>query len=529
VNQRKFIIGKVNVEVNTTNADSAMTFKNEFIRLLKERLFPAFEEKLAEHDEPGSVIRFPILSLDVTVPEGSSLQVLETEINNRFSMAIEKGLTDTSESFNPSNEQVFYSSGVSSARGTREENVASREKRAVAEHIPIERNREEIFLHFLEKGYLPWYGSEKEVGELSRSPRWEKSLDKINFSTRLVDLLRRGDTPLQRLIYQLDESSLIAFLQRVNPAIKKRGDSLHGLLSRFPRDTRNAITRFLAVVSIQREVAPIEREARRLAAKLRLTKTGNEPENAHVTMLRANLLEIISAPEPGSGTDRNRVAAILTASLQEGGLIPDSKETDRIKEPAPPVLAEREGMDANAGASVNETQGSFFIDGEGAIAVQNAGLILLHPFLKTLFSELRLIDQKGAIKNDARQVAIQVLHFLATSNREFFEGNLVFEKFLCGAALNEPIERESLLTESIMAECTAMLQQVIHHWPALKNSSPGWLQQLFLQRRGKLVKKEGRAKLRVERMPQDTLLDALDWNISLVQIPWHKELLFVEW
>ena len=139
------------------------------------------------------------------------------------------------------------------------------------------------------------------------------------------------------------------------------------------------------------------------------------------------------------------------------------------------------------------------------------------------------MDEKDRLKGSARQVAVQVLHFLATSNREFFEGNLVFEKFLCGVSLSTSMEKECLLTEKIMTESIALLQQVIRYWPALKNSSPEWLQQLFLQRKGKLIQDKGRVKLLVERKSQDILLDKLDWNISVVKIPWRKGLLFVEW
>ncbi len=171
----------------------------------------------------------------------------------------------------------------------------------------------------------------------------------------------------------------------------------------------------------------------------------------------------------------------------------------------------------------------FFGQDNGAISVQNAGLVLLHPFLKPFFSEIQLVDERDRLKRSARQAAVQVLHFLATSNREFFEGNLVFEKFLCGVSLSAPMEKECLLTEKIMTESIALLQQVIRYWPALKNSSPEWLQQLFLQRKGKLIQDKGRVKLLVERKSQDILLDKLDWNISLVKIPWRKGLLFVEW
>jgi len=174
-------------------------------------------------------------------------------------------------------------------------------------------------------------------------------------------------------------------------------------------------------------------------------------------------------------------------------------------------------------------QESFFAPKEEAIFVQNAGLFLLHPFLKSFFEAIEVLDEKGQIKGSARHVAIQSLHFLATGDCDFFECDLLFEKFLCGVPLMMPVIRESLLSETIKEECSQLLCEVIRQWTALKNSSPDGLRQLFIQRNGKLIREEHHYKLLMERKAQDILLDKLSWNSSLAKIPWRKELLFVEW
>src|SRR5690606_27444143 len=109
----------------------------------------------------------------------------------------------------------------------------------------------------------------------------------------------------------------------------------------------------------------------------------------------------------------------------------------------------------------------FFENNEGEISVQNAGLVVLHPFLKSFFKAVKFLDEKDEIKPEALQEAVQTLHYLATGNEEFFEGNLVFEKFLCGIPLKMPVERKSRLTEPTKSETIQLLKEVIRQWPAL--------------------------------------------------------------
>jgi hypothetical protein len=133
---------------------------------------------------------------------------------------------------------------------------------------------------------------------------------------------------------------------------------------------------------------------------------------------------------------------------------------------------------------------SFFNKNEGEIAVQNAGLVLLHPFLKSFFKNIKFLDEHGNIIVARRHLAVQMVHYLATGEEDFFESNLVFCKFLCGVPLETPVPRESLLTQPDKNEANLLLKEVIKHWVALKNTSPGGLRQMFLQREGKLFKKE---------------------------------------
>ncbi len=85
-------------------------------------------------------------------------------------------------------------------------------------------------------------------------------------------------------------------------------------------------------------------------------------------------------------------------------------------------------------------------------------------------------------------VAVQSLHYLATGHEKFFEGNLVFEKFICGIPLKIPVQKESLVTDDIKDEVQVLLKEAIRNWPALKNTSPDGLREMFIHRDGKLYK-----------------------------------------
>ena len=166
---------------------------------------------------------------------------------------------------------------------------------------------------------------------------------------------------------------------------------------------------------------------------------------------------------------------------------------------------------------------------EDGIYLPNAGLILVHPFLSTLFHRTGFWEGAGFHDLEARQKAILLLHFLATGERHPAEYSLVFAKMLCGYAVEMPLPGELQLEEEHCAEGLMMLDNVVQRWERLGNSSTDGLREGFLQRKGKLFNRGGRLILQVESSGIDVLLDYLPWNIGLVKLPWLKDLLYVEW
>ncbi|RLJ98764.1 contractile injection system tape measure protein [Tenacibaculum discolor] len=160
--------------------------------------------------------------------------------------------------------------------------------------------------------------------------------------------------------------------------------------------------------------------------------------------------------------------------------------------------------------------------------IRNAGLILLHPFLKQFFNSCGFLDKENKIIKPNE--AIHLLHYVATKKEQQFENNLIFEKFLCNLPIQSSIERNIVLSDELKEKSEELLRAVLQNWSILKNSSNDLLRNEYLQREGKLDLTKDNPTLTVERKTQDILLDTkLPWNLSLCKVPWMKELIFTNW
>ena len=162
--------------------------------------------------------------------------------------------------------------------------------------------------------------------------------------------------------------------------------------------------------------------------------------------------------------------------------------------------------------------------------VKHAGIILLSPFLKSFFTNLQLLLNGNEWKNkDAQYKAVHLLKFLSTGEQKTFEYNLTLEKIICGLNIEEPIPLEILLEEHETNEAIQLLESVIEHWKAIKNTSINGLRESFLKRDGILTLKENGWLLQVERKTLDVLVDSIPWGYSTIAFSWNERLIFVEW
>ena len=199
--------------------------------------------------------------------------------------------------------------------------------------------------------------------------------------------------------------------------------------------------------------------------------------------------------------------------------------------PAPPKT-ESAPSDAET-APPPGRQGAFEALPPGTVYyIRHAGIVLLHPFLPTLFRTLGLVDQNDFTGPEARQRGVLLLEYLATGATGLPEYELLLPRFLCALPLEDPLDRFVSLSDTEKSECDELLAAAIRHWGALGAATPEGLREGFLQREGKLEKRQtGEWYLVVEQKTIDILLDRLPfgWGMSMVKLPWMPEMLRVEW
>lgn len=164
-----------------------------------------------------------------------------------------------------------------------------------------------------------------------------------------------------------------------------------------------------------------------------------------------------------------------------------------------------------------------------SLFIENAGLVLLHPFISMFFQRLGLVKDGKFVGIYERAKAMYLLHFLVTGNTVAEEYELVLQKMLCQWPTGEPVNKAVEILPEELEEAEDLLEAAIEKWAVLKNTNADGLREGFLQRKGKLFRKNDKTYLAVGTSAIDVLLDHLPWNIGMVKLPWMQEILWVEW
>ena len=91
------------------------------------------------------------------------------------------------------------------------------------------------------------------------------------------------------------------------------------------------------------------------------------------------------------------------------------------------------------------------------------------------------------------------------------------------------VERSIELTEEELRMCEQLHKAVLANWTNLSSTSITGLQEIFLQREGRLMQMDDGWKLTVQRKTVDALMDQVPWSISVISHAWMPETLYVTW
>lgn len=161
--------------------------------------------------------------------------------------------------------------------------------------------------------------------------------------------------------------------------------------------------------------------------------------------------------------------------------------------------------------------------------LRNAGIVLLHPFLTSLFSRLGLLDNGQFFDDNTRIKAVYLMCYSVYGTLSLLDSNLILLKVLAGLDLTVSLPPISEIGDNEKETIGIMLSAVINHWTSIGNTSVEGLRESFLQREGKLEDKEDYYELNVDNKAYDILLQCIPWNFSIIKFPWMAKTIRVNW
>jgi len=545
----KHLIGRQIFDLNISPDLDAAMLQQRVSQLCRDQVWPQLEELFNSLSDEEEIIRIDRLEIDLG--QLAEQDLLMGEFVAMLRQQLENQLRD----------------------------IIRNKKSPKADRLPVSRGFFEQWLFFLEKGRLPW-----STGRLPDG--WQpKVLETIATSSpaaqQLRLQLRSQPKSLLRLVYQHQPPFLKSLMELYSgkkqevllvasqeftewaPTLKQ----YQSIDREAPKDSRQASLLFWKEMLEMAIVLERRLEASTLLQRflggnfpIRTLKAfyreGQQPSFPVLTeTIRAfffegeqekelplppesqapNLTQKTEKPIDDEGQPLAAEKSPPQPPKQEpfttepqGKPSPEEGIADEEKEEAFVKAAEERAITASTDIQEAYLQERAEMDGE-EIFIENAGLILLHPFLPALFRKLELVEGKEFKDMPHRHRAIHLLQYLAVGEPAAPEYSLSLPKLLCGLPLNLPIDHTLDVTEAEQEEGEALLKAVISHWGALKRTSPAGLREGFLQRNGKLRLDSNGWQLQVEQKTQDILLNQLPWGIGMIKLPWMLDMMRVEW
>lgn len=381
------------------------------------------------------------------------------------------------------------------------------------------------WLFFLVHGCLPWWGARPPDGWSavakgaldSESPALRQTLcANLHARARLVDVL--DDETLGIAVESwtgvAQAARVVEILvpERMAPAVRARlrRRQWMAILDWALDDGGRVECR----IALARELLQIWRE---MVSSSAAESTAESADRSAVQVQRIPEAEAAtqSLPRPWIEWLSAATHPGVDAKREEPPRVPRADARGDEARPMPPAPARRP---AESGPPVDEDP----------IYLPCAGVILLHPFLETLFHDRDLLEGRDLRDAAARERAVRLVGLLGFGEVDVPEYDLVIAKLLCGHPLEAPLGPELPGAEDAAA-CDEVLGAVLKHWSALRSSSVAWLRTQFFLRDGKLERVDEGYRLTVEHRAQDVLLARLPWGLGVISLPWQKEHTFVHW
>lgn len=463
----------LHVEVNGRESDG-LALQHSLPGLCQHWLMPGIERVLERWAPPDGHLYIERLEIDAGV---LTIERLEHDIAESVAQRLERSLR----------EQI--------PRGQSSPTILSND----IQYKTAQHSINEAFIYFLRTGSLPWSFRlwEGRSLELVILDAWHEAA-KSGINDRAVNdevlSALASATVRKRLVRQFSVVFLETLLSVLSPEGKEVMDGVLQTVRRFHEpavDTKTFEIHLWETAFANVARANVLTVAILIGDAWRTVPAMTEARNALVKALERHWPDAINAVQANSTKSR---------------------------EPTTP----KHGLSENTPSNLIHHP-----EAREGIYVENAGLVLLHPFLPQFFAALGVGGDKNLLQPER---ALCLLHFLTTGQSLAPEYELMLPKILCNIPLETAVESDLELTDLEKEEVNALLEAVIRHWEALRNTSSDGLRGSFLLRPGKVsLRDDGDWLLQVESRTYDILLDQLPWGISTIKLPWMEKMLWVEW
>jgi hypothetical protein len=366
---------------------------------------------------------------------------------------------------------------------------------------------EETLNFFLKNGFLPWHASTNyDLSEELTAWLENNSASATHYFQKII--AGKNNQVLQRLIYRFDEKTLNSILGLV---LEKQASELFKEVMRY----KKAFKIYLTSLSVSSS------EIKRIVYQPLFQPLGKNLADAYLKeffygiqkQLPSISLPVIKDKFKAVLRDhvRNKELSIIFSAM-------DKLPSEIYKEEVKTTTIEKKG-------NKNELK-------EG-VYIQNAGLVILQPFLLPIFSHLGFVDGDNQFRNEEmHQKAVLFSQYLVSGATEINEEEVLLNKILCGYPIKAPLANELVLNDEERNEAHDLLIQIIGLWKMkdipVNNTFEG-LRQSFLQREGKLITQEKDWHLQVEQKSYDMVISSLPWSIGIIKTNWMEGVLWVEW
>jgi len=477
--ENQHIIQKQTIEIEFENIDDSFGVQDRVAQVFYENLQPRMEILLDEMFGKDQYASIDKLEIDCVV---LNIENWEQEFTAQAMLKMKEGLVQVS-------------------------------SQKIDVNVKEETNVAETFFFFLKNGYLPWNKRISTISELEQLIKVEDE-----FIIRLKNLILQKLYVAKRLASQFSEEFISKLLTAYTQNRKQESESLSAItekvnamesvLFRQDRNQKQLINETFLTVFASENYKIRELEF----FTFLLSKVEN---NDNLKSETGEIIRKLRAQPEKQNLEKEEI-------LTESALIQRQEKTS--EKPDEPIDLENQQHETR-----NKKPFSESTKPSDTIYINNAGLVLLHPFLPALFSHLKLIEENAWIDEASVYKAILATQFMVTGKDETEEFDLVLNKILCGIAVDEVVPTTTLPDEETKTECDVLLMELIKHWDVLKNTSIAGLREGFLQRRGKLSRVDDGWLLQVEQKAIDVLLNHLPWGIGIIKLPWMNEMLVVEW